>query len=211
MTGSLSRFEFAGDAAYTRRIMRRYATFFDRGPVADLGSGRGFFLEALGARGIEGIGVDSSDEALEYAAQIDLKCVKADVMEYLKTAGGLAGVFASHIIEHLQPEAAEAMIAEAARALVPGGRVLVVTPNMKDYRTLSELFWLDTTHVRPYPPRLIGAWMQRHGLVVDEMGRGKVPHGRKAIPDLILGRLRFGRDYGTQEAFVRAHRPEQQP
>ena len=42
MTG-LSRFEFAADATYTRRLMRRYASFFVTGPVADLGSGRGFF------------------------------------------------------------------------------------------------------------------------------------------------------------------------
>ena len=209
MTGSLSRYEFAGDPAYTRRIMRRYATFFERGPVADLGSGRGFFLQALHARGLEGIGVDSSDEALAYTSQLNLKCVKADVLDYLRTASDLGGVFASHIIEHFAPESAEAMIAGASRALVPGGCLVIVTPNFKDYRALTEIFWLDTTHVRPYPPRLIAAWMERYGLEVDEIGRGKIPHGKRAIPDLVLGRLRFGRDYGTNEVFVRAHRPEQ--
>ena len=208
MTGSLSRFEFAPDAAYTRRLMSRYATLFDKGPVADLGSGRGFFLEALSARGIEGIGVDSSDEALNYSAQLGLHCVKADVLEYVKTAEGLRGVFASHIIEHLPPEAAEEMISGAAQALLPGGRLVIITPNMKDFRTLSELYWLDTTHVRPYPQRLIGAWMERYGLTVDEIGTGKTPQGKRAIPSMALGKLRFGRDYGSSDALVRAHKPK---
>lgn len=211
MTGSLSRYEFAADAAYARRLMGRYAACFDQGPVADLGSGRGFFLEALRARGIAGIGVDSSDEALDYASGIGQTCVKADVLDYLRTAEGLRGVFASHIIEHLTPEAAEAMIAGAARALLPGGRLVVVTPNMKDYRTLSELFWLDTTHIRPYPQRLIAAWMERYGLIVDEVGRGKTPQGKRAIPSMLLGRIRFGRDYGSSDALVRAHRAEGRP
>jgi hypothetical protein len=89
---------------------------------------------------------------------------------------------------------------------VPGGRFVIVTPNMVDYRTLTELFWLDTTHVRPYPPRLVAAMLERHGFVVDEIGRVRDPQGRRTIPGILLGRLRFGRDYGLSEVFVRAHR-----
>jgi SAM-dependent methyltransferase len=206
MTGALSRFEFAADAAYTRRLMRGYAAFFDAGPVADLGSGRGFFLEALQDRGIQGIGVDISDEAIECAHALGIECVQKDVLEFLREAHQFQGVFASHLIEHLEPPVAEAMIARASEVLVPGGRFVIVTPNMADYHTLTELFWLDTSHVRPYPPRLIGALMERHGLAVDEIGHGQTPQGRRAIPRVLLGRLRFGRDYGLSEVFVRAHR-----
>ena len=206
MTTVLSRFEFAADAAYTRRLMKRYAAFFAAGPVADLGSGRGFFLEALRDRAIPAIGVDISDEAIEYARDLGIKCVQSDVLDFLGEARELGGVFASHLIEHLEPPAAEEMIARASAALLPGGTFVIVTPNMVDYRTLTEIFWLDTTHVRPYPPRLIGAMMERHRLVVDEIGRGRTPQGRRAIPRVLLGRLRFGLDYGLSEVFVRAHR-----
>lgn len=206
MTGALSRFEFAANATYTRRLMRRYAAFFDAGPVADLGSGRGFFLEALRDRAIPGIGVDISDEAMEHARGLGVECVQADVLDFLGEARELRGVFASHLIEHLQPPLAEMMIARASAALLPHGRLVIVTPNMADYRTLTELFWLDMTHVRPYPPRLIGALMERHGLAVDEIGRGRTPQGRRAIPKMLRGRLLFGRDYGASEVFVRAHR-----
>lgn len=206
MTSGLSRFEFAPHPAYARRLMRRYATLFDTGPVADLGSGRGFFLEALRDQGVEGIGVDSSDEAIGQARALGFECIKQDVLEYLATARGLGGVFASHLIEHLEPSAAEEMIARASAALVPGGRLVIVTPNMADHRTLTELYWLDTTHVRPYPPRLIGAFMERHGLSVDDVGRGHTPLGKRAIPQLLLGRLRHGWEYGRSDVFVRAHR-----
>ena len=98
MTSALSRFEFAADAAYTRRIMRRYAAFFDTGPVADLGSGRGYFLEALRDRAIPGIGVDNSDEAIRRARDLGFECVKLDVLDFLGEARELGGVFASHLI-----------------------------------------------------------------------------------------------------------------
>ncbi len=95
MTGSLSRFEFAGDAAYTRRIMDYYATFFDRGPVADLGPDAVSSWRHCARRGVEGIGVDSSDEALAiHHRERDLKCVKADVLDYLRGTSNLEGIFA---------------------------------------------------------------------------------------------------------------------
>ena len=206
MTGGLSRFEFAADAAYSRRLMQRYAAFFDEGPVADLGSGRGFFLEALRDRKIAGIGVDISDEAIHHARELGIECVQQDVLDFLAEARDLRGVFASHLIEHLEPPVAEEMIARASAALMPGGRFVIVTPNMADYHTLTELFWLDTSHVRPYPGRLIAALMERHGLAVDEIGHGRTPQGRRAIPRVLLGRVRFGREYGSSDLYVRAHR-----
>jgi len=207
VTGALSRFEFGADAAYARKVMARYAQLFDRGPVVDLGSGRGFFLEALKRRGLEGIGVDSSEEAILAARALGFECVRADAVAFLGDSHDLSGVFASHLIEHLPPQEAERMISEASRAMTPGGRFVIVTPNMADFRTLTELYWLDTTHVRPYPPRLIAAMMERHGLVVDRVGRGKMPHGKRGMLDLAVGRLRHGRDYGTSETFVSAHKP----
>ena len=36
-----------------------------------------------------------------------------------------------------------------------GGRLLVVTPNSRNLIVLSEVFWLDPTHVRPYPRALV--------------------------------------------------------
>jgi predicted TPR repeat methyltransferase len=107
VTTALSPFEFAADAASARRLMRRYAAFFAAGPVADLGSGRGFFLEALRDRAIPGIGIDISDEAIRRTRYLGLECVQSDVIDFLSDARELAGVFASHLIEHLEPPTAD--------------------------------------------------------------------------------------------------------
>lgn len=202
MSSTVGAYAFAADAAYTRRLMRQYAAAFTRGPVADLGSGRGFFLEALRERGIEGIGVDRSDEAIRASRELGFECLQMDVLEYLRGAGTLHGVFASHVIEHLPPARAEAMLSLASAVLAPGGRIVVVTPNMADFTVLSEIFWLDTTHVRPYPPRWIAAALEQHGVRVEEIGRGRTPQGIRKWPRTMLGRLRFGMDYGRTEVFV---------
>ncbi len=206
MRSELSAFEFAADPEYTRRLMRTYASMFEGGLVADLGSGRGYFLEALRERDIAGVGVDNSEEAIEAARTLGFECQRADVLDFLASARDLQGIFASHLIEHLEPQAAEGLVAGAARALQSGGTFVVVTPNLADYRTLSEIFWLDVTHRRPYPPRLVAAMMQRHGFTVEAIGRGRTPQGRRAILRVALGRIRFGRDYGVSEVWVRARR-----
>lgn len=83
---------------------------------------------------------------------------------------------------------------------------MVVTPNMRDYRTLTQLFWLDTTHVRPYPGELIAAMASRHGLIVEEVGRTFTQRYMRSLPGVALGQICFGRDFGCTEIFVRAHR-----
>ncbi len=56
---SISRYQFGVDPRRGRALMRFYAGMFRSGPVADLGVGRGFFLEALRDRGTAGVGVEA--------------------------------------------------------------------------------------------------------------------------------------------------------
>ena len=179
---------------------------YGSGPVADLGSGRGFFLEALRDRGIEGIGVDISDEAIAYSRQLGFECVRDDAISYLAQARGLRGCFAAHLIEHLDAERADELLRNAAEAIVTGGTFVIVTPNIADFSTLSEIFWLDPTHVRPYPARLVAAMLEHHGFSVEAIGRGHTPQGIRALRRMLMGRLRFGRDYGVTEVWIRAIR-----
>jgi ubiquinone/menaquinone biosynthesis C-methylase UbiE len=62
----------------------------------------------------------------------------------------------------MQPTQAIALIKESYRVLKPGSRFIIITPNPKDLRT-SERFWLDITHVRPYPEKLLFVLMKREG------------------------------------------------
>ena len=60
VTEGVSAYRFAASPAHARRTMAWYASMFEDGPVLDIGTGRGYFLEALRARGIEGIGSTSA-------------------------------------------------------------------------------------------------------------------------------------------------------
>ena len=83
----------------------------------------------------------------------------ADPLDCLVGTCGLGGSFTSQLVEHPEPSRADELIRHSA-AVPPGGRVLVVTPNLTDSQTLREIFWPDTTPVRPYPPRLIASLVE---------------------------------------------------
>ena len=204
---SISRYQFAADPRRARSLMRFYATMFPRGPVADLGVGRGFFLEALRDQGTDGVGVDISEEAAEHCRRLGFQITLSDASEYLATARGLGGVFVAHLIEHLEPAIAGGLLRHAFGALAPGGTIVLVTPNVKDLQVWTETFWLDLTHVRPYPAALLRVMLGAEGFRVEAMGHGQIGLGPRRIPAVLVGRVRYGLEYGRPEIWVRAVRP----
>ena len=139
--------------------------------VLDLGSGRGLFLELLGQAGIEAHGVDSDAAAVEQCKERGLQVELGDVLDHLEQASGREakydGVFCSHLIEHLDADVAMAMIRNCAELLAPGGRLVLVTPNVENLEVWSGDFWLDPTHRRPYPRPLIASMMEQASLQVN--------------------------------------------
>ncbi|WP_454859942.1 class I SAM-dependent DNA methyltransferase [Promicromonospora soli] len=97
------------------------------GPVADAGCGPGHVTAYLRARGVDAFGIDLSPELVATARAAN-PGVRFDVgdMRSLRTAPGrLAGVLANYSIIHTPPEALPATLTELARALAPGGHLLV--------------------------------------------------------------------------------------
>lgn len=135
------------------------------GPVVDLGCGRGTMLELLTSNGITNYGVDSFPPALEVCRARRLNVVENDIFSHLAGIedASLGGIFCSHVIEHLHPPEALQLIRESYRALRNGGALILVTPNPKNLLMLTEVFWLDLTHVRFYPARLLDGILQEIG------------------------------------------------
>lgn len=202
--GSLYR--FAAAPSHARSNMASYASLFCDGPVLDIGAGRGFFVEALLRRGIDCIGIDASPEAAEVARRLGVEVIVQNAFDFLLGNCQFRGIFLAHVVEHLPVSEAERLLELASRALLPGGRIVVVTPNFKDPQVSGEIFWLDPTHVRPYPLPLLEAMLEDQRFVVEDTGLGKIRHARSAWPRIALGRLRSGQHFGRPELYVVARK-----
>ena len=127
------------------------------GPVVDLGCGRGEWLSLLAQEGWMTRGVDSSEEAVREARERGLDVELGDLVEFLETCpeNSLSGVTAFQVIEHLPFGRIMALMHTAFRALIPGGILLLDTPNPENLQVSTYSFWLDPTHRHPIPPPLI--------------------------------------------------------
>jgi O-antigen chain-terminating methyltransferase len=148
-----ARFREAGEPL--RERASEYARRFEApGPVADLGCGRGEFLEALRERGIAGRGVDSNAVLAGECRKRGLDVTTGDLIEFLAACApaSLGGVFAAQVAEHLPPAALQRMLREAHRALRPGGLLVIETVNPRSLIAFLEVYNRDLTHERPLHP-----------------------------------------------------------
>ncbi|MBL8115580.1 MAG: methyltransferase domain-containing protein, partial [Acidobacteria bacterium] len=144
---------FRGSEAEIRRRQEGdVALFTAEGPVADLGCGRGEFLEALAAAGRIGIGCDTNPVMVARSREKGLEVVAADLFSFLESRpdGSLAGITAYQVVEHLPAALLASLVTLATRKLAPGGRVLFETINPESVYAM-KWFWMDLTHVRPVP------------------------------------------------------------
>lgn len=186
------RMGFAGDAPAVRAYQNTYVDWFAPGArVLDLGCGEGVFLDLLRASGRSGIGVDSSPVDLAPARARGLEVVEGDAIAYLEQARDFDGIFCAHVIEHLPPALAVRLIEGAHRALKPGGVLVLITPEIRDLEVLTERFWLDLTHVRPYPEPLLVRLCTALGFEVVRSGNDPRSARGNSLPARVRRLLRF--------------------
>jgi SAM-dependent methyltransferase len=160
------------DPAHTRSGLRHYLPWFEQGPVLELASGRGEFLGLLREAGVAASGVDLDEGMVRDARAAGHDVELADALTGLRARAdaSVRGVFSAHFVEHLDPEALQAVVTESARVLAPGGHFVAATPNAGCLSVLGHDFWVDPTHVRPYDPRLLAFFCSAAGLEVVETG-----------------------------------------
>ncbi len=150
-----------------------------RGPVLELGCGRGEFLGLLREAGVEACGVDVDPGMVELARAQGLDVVEDDALALLHAdpaPGPYQGVFCAHFLEHLTPEQVVDLLAGVRRVLAPGGRFVAVTPNPACYAVLSHDFWRDPTHVRFYDVPLVEFFCRQAGFEVESTGTNPANH-----------------------------------
>lgn len=205
--------EFYGSEQQLRRYHSRYLRFFDASsrslPLLDLGCGSGVFLELVKSQGRRAIGVEVTREATSVCRAKGLEVLQDEALHHLTDKHQCyAGIFCSHLIEHLDYQNACRLLDLANAALTPGGRMILVTPNPASLEVISEVFWLDPTHVRPYPLPLLLRMVERAGLQVRAQGQQSPPGlPRRGVPRRLLLQLLLGRHYNKMDSFVVGEKP----
>lgn len=148
--------------------------------VLDVGCGAGLAAEWLARRGARVTGLDAAGAALEAArAHAEAEGLAIDYRQGTPESlaeGGFDAALALEVIEHVPPAARPGFLAALARAVRPGGQVILSTLNRTPRAFLAAkigaeylLRWLPVgTHdwrlfLRPAE---LGALMRRAGLAV---------------------------------------------
>ena len=158
---------FAGDREYRTALWRELcAGFFDRyvepeDTVLDLAAGGCEFINAVRAR--TRIAVDLNP-AVTQAAGPGVTALVSPADDLSAVADGSVDVvFASNFFEHVDRPTILAVMAEGRRVLRPGGRFLVLQPNI---RFCARDYWMFFDHVTPIDDRALVEAFRMSGLEV---------------------------------------------
>jgi SAM-dependent methyltransferase len=146
---------FRGEPAELRERLASYLPLLEGlAPVADLGCGRGEFLDLLRERGIAARGVDGNARFVAECRARGLDVRHGDLLAFLggEPDKSLGGLFAAQVAEHLPPRSLLALLAESHRVLRPGGLLVLETVNPRSLVGFLEVYNRDLTHERPLHP-----------------------------------------------------------
>lgn len=135
------------------------------GRLLDIGTGTGRVLELLAPRAIAAVGIDRSPEMLRYAREnlaakgIDAELRQAD-MYALPMEEGTVDTVVLHQVLHYAHHP-EAVIAEAARVIAPGGQLLIVDVAPHECEDFRRRF----AHARlGFADDMVLKWLKQAGL-----------------------------------------------
>ncbi len=147
--------QFRGSIEEIRTKLDTYVPIFvGETDVLDVGCGRGEFLIALREAGIVARGIDVNAEMIAAARDRGLDATVADAVSYLAAAPdeSLGGLFASQVVEHLEPSYLMRLLDLAFHKLRPRAPIVLETINPTCWLAFFSSYLRDFTHVRPVHP-----------------------------------------------------------
>jgi O-antigen chain-terminating methyltransferase len=168
--------------------------------VLDLGCGRGEWLELLAEQGVPALGVDTNGVMVREGRQAGYHIERADVFEFLNhhDEKTFSAVTSFHLIEHLPFPAQIVFLDAIYRVLVPGGVLILETPNPRNILVGSGDFYRDPTHNNPvFPDSLAFMARQRgfaRGNIFWKESAALIP-AKESTFDTLTDYVNVGRDY----------------
>lgn len=146
--------------------------------IVVLACGYGRLVHFFTSRGYTSVtGVDISPQQVALARALHPNIVEADIRHFLEGKGNEIDLLTGlDIVEHFKKDETLPFFEAAFRALRPGGRLVLQTPNADSPFALHHIY-NDFTHETAYQPRLLG---QIYGLTgfVDAEAREQGPVAR---------------------------------
>ncbi len=142
-------------------------------PWLDIGCGRGEWLHLLTQHSMACQGIDMHEGFVQACQQQGLQVQKAEAITWLQAQPNQSflGLSGFHIAEHLSFQDLQILFQEAIRVLVPGGLLILETPNPENLLVGASYFYLDPTHQRPLPRQLLTFMAEHAGFArVKHMG-----------------------------------------
>jgi O-antigen chain-terminating methyltransferase len=138
---------------------------FNIGQAVDLGCGRGEWLEVMQVAGFDAQGVDIDEGMLAACRERNLNVQSIDAISFLKSLSDSSQIIVTgfHVAEHISFSDLKVLVEESFRVLVPGGILILETPNPENIVVGTSHFFLDPTHRRPLPPKLLSFLTEYYG------------------------------------------------
>jgi|SRR3989344_6852694 len=144
--------DFDSELKTVRRLYRRNFLPLmskDRGvKILDLGCGMGHLLYFLEQEGYKNyLGVDVSQETIEFCQKRGFKVVQQSIAEYLKqSTETFDHIFMIDVLEHITIDEAVDILKMAHEHLKPGGNMIVIVPNAANPIVGTAGIYNDITH-----------------------------------------------------------------
>jgi O-antigen chain-terminating methyltransferase len=142
-------------------------------PILDIGCGRGEWLEILKECHLQAYGIDTNVMMVERARSVGVDVQEADLITHLRDLpdSSRSAVTAFHVVEHLGFGVLVDFLDEALRVLMPGGMLILETPNPENLRVGANTFYNDPTHRNPIPPEPLRFLVDQRGFAEAEIVR----------------------------------------
>lgn len=150
-----------------RKLLQFLAAYCPKGNILDVGCGYGRILELLSPNIYKAIGVDLNPAIISACKAKGLNCLTPEDLES-SICSQFDAILMLHVIEHMNPEDCFKFMDTYLDKLKDDGILIIATP------VLTEYFFEDFDHIKPYYPAGINMVFSGDGSQVQYYSRNKL-------------------------------------